>query len=380
MRESIKKALKQVYIGFRQSGAQLKIYVYLVVVPTVFVFLYLLFWHSAMYETETKFAVRSASDVPVATDFASILFNPLNSSVQDLRIVNEYVNSQSIYQRIDDSLDLTGHYSSKEHDFYSRLTSRSTLRERQEYWKSVSSTSLDPDSGILTFQVRAYSPEMAKKISDLVIQYSEDLVNQMNERAREDTLNLAQKEVTLAQEKVAKTQTALEKFRGLHEDIDLKSTAGGLQSLVLQLEGERAVVEAQIKELESYMNKNAPAIQSLRKKASAISQQLQSEKKRLSTLDSDKSLNAQVAEFEKLTLEHEFAQKQLLSAMAALESARIQVLSKSRYVVAITKGQIADESTYPRVFVFTLIFGLILSLIYAIGSLIVASVKEHVGY
>lgn len=380
MWEGIKKKSRQVYVRFRQSGNQLKSFVYLVVVPTLLVFLYLLFWHSPMYETETKFAVRSASEVPVAGDFASLLFNPLNSSLQDLRIVNEYVNSPSIYQRIDNALDLTGHFSSKEHDFYSRLSSTPTLREKQEYWESVSTTSLDPDSGILTFQVRAYSPEVAKKISDLVLQYSEDLVNQMNERAREDTLNLAQKEVDLAQEKVAKTQAALEKFRGLHEDIDLKSTASGLQSLVLQLESERAAVEAQIKELESYMNKDAPAIESLRKKAQAISQQLQNEKKRLSTLDSDKSLNTQVAEFENLTLEHEFAQKQLLTAMAALESARVQVLSKSRYIVTVTKGQIPDESTYPRVLIFTLILGLMLTLVYAIGSLIVASIKEHVGY
>lgn len=380
MWEGTKQRLKGVYTLFRHSSNQAKTFVCLVLAPTFVVFLYLLFIHSPMYETEAKFAVRAASDVPSAGDFTSLLFNSLGSSMQDVRIVNEYINSPAIFQRMDNSLNLTEHYSSKDHDVYSRLANNSTLLEKQKYWEDVSSTSLDPDSGILTFKVRAYTPEIAKAISDTVLQYSEDLVNQMNERARDDTLKLARKEVEIAQKKVEKTQGALEKFRALHEDIDLKSTATGLQSLVLQLEGERATTEAQIKELGGYMKSDAPAIQSLRKKAEAISNQLNLEKKRLSSIGTDNSLNRYVSEFENLTLEHEFAQKQLLTAMSALEAARVKALFKNRYVVTISKGELPDESTYPNPFVFTLIFGLVLSLIYAIGSLVVASVKEHIGY
>lgn len=384
MKENNKLSVKQRFADavdkVKSASVGLLTFLGFVVVPTMVVFFYLLLFHSPMYETESKFAVRSSSDMPISVDFASLLFNPMNASSQDIRLVNEFIASPTIYERLDKDLKLTAHYSDKKNDIYSRLYGHPTLQEKKEFWEEVSSTSFDPDSGVLTFTVRAYSPKMAKDISDLVLRFSEELVNQMNERAREDTLALARREVQLAQNKVAQTQAALSAFREVHEDIDLKGTASGLQSLILELEGERAKVQAQIKELEGYMKEDAPAILGLRKKAAAIDEQLSVEKKRLTRLDSDKSLNTQISEFEKLTLEHEFAQKQLVSAMSALESARVQVLSKSRYVVSITNAETPDESTYPKPIVFSLIFGVGMSLVYALGYLVVVSIKEHIGY
>ena len=68
----------------------------------------------------------------------------------------------------------------------------------------------------------------------------------MNERARKDTMELAQKEVDLAWDRVAKSQKALEAFRDAHKELDPQATATGLQTLVMQLEGERAKVKAEI--------------------------------------------------------------------------------------------------------------------------------------
>lgn len=92
------------------------------------------------------------------------------------------------------------------------------------------------------------------------------------------------------------------------------------------------------------------------------------------------NLNAVVGEYEDLTIEAEFAQKQLVTAMSALESARVHEVAKSRYVVAFQQPTLPDESLYPRSFPF---HGLCLCrrpLLLGLGSLITASIREHAGF
>ena len=63
--------------------------------------------------------------------------------------------------------------------------------------------------------------------------------------------------------------------------LDPASTAGGLQGIVSQLEGEAVKVRAEIAEASTYMSKDAPALVGLRARLSAVEKQLASEKLRL---------------------------------------------------------------------------------------------------
>jgi capsular polysaccharide transport system permease protein len=202
----------------------------------------------------------------------------------------------------------------------------------------------------------------------------------MNERSREDTLRLAENEVLVAQNRLADTQRALKNFRDTHRDIDLKSTITGLQGVVMGLEEERAKTSAQLAETASYMNADAPVRRALEARLAALDKQIASQRARLSDSKSDGNLNAQVSEYERLTLDHSFAQKQMTSALGALENARISLLSKTRYLVAIESPTLPDESLYPRVLQFTAVFGLVLLLAYGLVTLVVASVREHMGF
>lgn len=351
-----------------------------VAIPTLVSFFYLGLWHSPMFESQTKFAVRSTEESLPNLSIATQLLNAGSPNSNDARIINEFLGTPDLFTQLDAELHLVEHYGDKKKDFLSRLESDPTNIEKKEYWEKVIARELDPDSGIVTFTVKAYSPEMAKAIGDAVLKKSEDLVNSMNERANKDALSLAEKEVQVAQEKLVKTQEALKKFRESHQDIDLKTTAGGLQTLVLELEAEKTKISAQLSELQSYMKPDAPAVLTLEKKIEALNKQLNLERGRLTDLKDSTSLNKSVSEFESLTLDHEFAQKQLVSALAALETARVQFLSKARYVVTIAKPELPDESTYPKVLLFTLTIALCLLFIYGLCSLIVASIREHIGF
>ena len=351
-----------------------------VVLPTLAVFFYSGFIASPMYVSETKFAVRSGTEQPLGFDFATQFLKTSNSSVQDAEVVEAYIRSPDIFSKLDQKLKVIDHYSNSQWDWVSRLTTFPTLWDKQTFWNRVSKPVVNPDNGIVTYTVRAYDPAMAQAISREVLTQSEALVNEMNERARKDTVALAEKEVEIAQTRIAKVQTALESFRSKHSDLDPQATATGLQTIVMELEGQRAKLRAEIADAESFMKENAPQLTSLKSRLSAVEKQLSSEKARLAGSEDANALNSWVSEYETLMIESEFAKKQLTTAMTALETARASLLSKTRYVVPIEQPTFPDESRYPRTWIFTLCTFLGLILFYGLVRLIVASVREHAGF
>ena len=352
-----------------------KIFACVVLLPTVAVFLYYLLWASPMYVSQTRFAIRSADSSGGGLDIASALLRSSSSTGADAHIVVEYI------QDIDKELGVDLHFSDKGHDVFSRLTNNPTQDEQLRYWKWAVIPALDQDTGIITLETKAYSPEMAQKIAAAVLARSEALVNTMNLRAREDAVSLAQSEVQRAEARVRKAQEAMRNFRDAHTLLDPRVTAAGLQGVVTELEGEAVKLRAQLAEAQSFMRSSAPAAKALQTRLKAVESQLDQEKQRLAGLRSQEgNLNAVVGEYEDLTIEAEFAQKQLVTAMSALESARVHEVAKSRYVVAFQQPTLPDESLYPRPFLFTAYVFVGALLLLGLGSLITASIREHAGF
>ena len=352
-----------------------------VLLPTLLTFGYCALVASPMYVSETKFAVRSALEQSMGIDIASQLFKTASTNVQDARIVDAYLRSPDVFEKLDGELQLTQHYSDTSRDWISRLASSPTLWDKETFWQRVAQPKIDVDSGIVTFTVRAYTPDMAQNIAAGILRQGEALINEMNERSRNDAIRLAESEVKVAQERIVKAQKALETFRDEHKELDPKATATGLQTLVFELEGERSKVKAELAEARSYMKPTAPQVKALEKRLAAVEMQLNAEKARIAGNPAGgNAINSWVSQYENLMIESEFAQKQLTTAMSAYEQARSMALAKSRYLVAIQQPTLPDESRYPRTWVFTLCAFFGFFLIYGLVRLIVASIREHAGF
>lgn len=352
-----------------------------VMLPTLLTLGYCAVISSPMYVSETQFAVKDVVKQGAGIDIASQIFKTSSSSVQNARIVEAFLQSPDLFNTLDRELKIVDHYSSRSHDWISRLTKKPTEWEKEKYWSRVSQPKLDVDSGIVTFNVRAYDPQMAQSIANAALKASEALVNEMNERSRNDSIKLASNEVKVAQQRVTKAQKALESFRDEHRELDPKATASGLQTLVFELEGERSKVNSQLEEARSYMRSDAPMVRSLEKRLAAVEAQLQAEKARIAGNEKMAvPLNAWVSQYENLMIESEFAQKQLISAMTALEQARAMALAKTQYVVPIQQPTLPDESRYPRTWIFTLCAFFGFFFLYGMVRLIIASIREHAGF
>ena len=351
-----------------------------VLLPALLSLLYFGLWASPMYIAEARFAVRGAETSGGASGLAALLL-PSGASVgADAYIVAEYIQSPDIMEAIDGEMGIFRHFSSREYDLISRLAADATRDERLSYWQWAVKPSFDPETGIIALSVKAYDPATAKKLAEAVLDRSEALVNAMSRRAQDDAIALAISEVKTAEARVSNVQEAIRAFRDRSGMLDPASTAGGLQGIVSQLEGEAVKVRAEIAEASTYMSKDAPALVGLRARLAAVEKQLASEKLRLAGEARPDSLTSVAGEYEDLQTESEFARQQLVSAMTSLETARVKAEAKSRYVVAFQIPVLPDESLYPRPFLFTTYVLVGALVLVGLCSLIIAAVREQAGF
>ena len=362
-------------------GGGQKRYLCVAVLPSLLCLAYFALWASPMYISEVKFAVKSAESGASGLNLMTSLFKVPTASLQDAMVVEEFLKSNDAFTAVDRKLQLVTHFSSSEHDLISRLESKPTVDEISSFWSRISRVSVNQDSNVITFEVRAYTPDMAYAINEQILKVSEALVNSMSERAKEDMLELADIEVASARSRLSAAQDALRDFRNQHQDLDLKATAEGMQSLVIELESQAAMLRTEIAEQSRYTDPSAPAIQALQARLDGVMQQIERERSRLTEVPSDGvSINTLASQYENLVTEADFARQQLVFAMTSLENAKADILSKNLYIVTVAKPSLPDESLYPQPFLFTFYVFVALSMAYAVLSLIVAAIREHMGY
>lgn len=359
----------------------MKLVLFCLLVPTFLSLIYFGLWASPMYIAEARFAVRGADNGIIDSGGLVSMLLPAGSNIgTDVNIVTEYIQSPDIMEAVDKELHIFAHFASHDYDIISRLESDATRDERLSYWQWAVQPSLDPETGIVALSVKAYEPDVAKRLADAVLAKSEALVNAMSRRAQNDAITLAMREVKNAEDRVSKAQEAMRVFRDRSGMLDPTSTAGGLQGIVSELESEVVKTKAQIAEASTYMSRDAPTLVGLRARLAAVEKQLAAEKLRLAGESKSGSMTSIAGEYEELQIESEFARQQLVSAMTSLEAARVKAEAQSRYVVAFQVPVLPDESLYPRPFLFTLFVFVGALVISGICSLIIAAVREHAGF
>lgn len=383
--EEHRDIFKDLYVKLKSVwqnlNAGVKRYLAIVLIPSLLCLGYFGLWASPMYISEVKFAVKSAEGGTSGFNLMTTLFRVPTASLQDAMVVEEFLKSNDAFYAADKELDLIKHYTDQNYDLISRLSFAPTIDDIASFWNNVTKINVNQDSNVITFEVRAYTPEMAQNINEEVLHISEDLVNSMNERAKEDMLQLADLEVAEARDRLTVAQDALRDFRNKNQDLDLKATAAGMQSLVIELESQAALLRTQIAEQSRYTDRDAPALKALRDRLVGVEEQIERERSRLTEVSAQgTSLNTLASQYENLVTEAEFARQRLLFAMNSLESAKADILAKNLYIVTVAKPSLPDESLYPKPFLFTFYIFVALSMAYGVISLIVAAIKEHMGY
>ena len=353
-------------------------FIAIVILPTTITAVYIFGVASNQYVSEAHFTVRSGQQATMSTPGIGQLFG-LGGAVQSQNesySVVDYLQSQDAVTEADRRLNLVGLFQRPEADPISRLWQQHPEAETlTSYYRRHVNVTFNPDTGETTLMVRAFRRQDAKNLAEALLELGEARVNQMNQRAQDDTLRVSRNELAASEAELALIQERMTRFRTTGRDIDPEKSSSAQLLLVSRLQDELAQATAQLSAMAPYVSHDSPQYVALASRTKALHGQIAVESGRLTA--SSGSLAPQLADYQSLQLRQDLAAKRYAAATTALLVAREQAIKQQLYVVRVVEPNLPQKALYPHRGTILLSVFLCGMLIYGIGWLLVAGVREH---
>jgi capsular polysaccharide transport system permease protein len=180
--------------------------------------------------------------------------------------------------------------------------------------------------------------------------------------------------VKIAEDRAKDAALALSAYRNRQSVFEPDKQATMQLQGVAKIQEDLLATEGQLAQLRRLSPDN-PQIPALNTRVETLRKAMESEEAKVTGVRG--SFSARAPNFERLALEREFADKQLGSALASLETARNEAQRKQLYLERLVHPNLPDKAMEPRRVrsVLTILF---LSLVaWGVVSLLVSAVREH---
>jgi capsular polysaccharide transport system permease protein len=348
-----------------------------VLVPSLCAVLYFGLLASDVYVSESRFVVRSPEKP--ATSGLGILLKTAGfaNAGDEIYAAQDYVASRDALNALNRKGAFRQSYGNGEVAYLNRfgtLMTGETSEDLFEYYQHKIKLDHDSSSSITTLTVRAFNAQDAQRFNEQLLEMAEATVNRLNERGRKDLIRFANAEVEDAKEKARGAALALSAYRNREGVVDPERQAAVQLQMISKLQDELIAARTQLVTLRSFTPQN-PQIEVLRTRIQELSREIDGELGKVA--GGRKSLSSTAAQYQRLALESQFADRQLAAAMASLAEAQNEARRKQAYVERIVQPNLPDEALEPRrlrgIFA-TLVLGLIA---WGVFSMLLAGVKAH---
>lgn len=361
----------------RQFKSSNWLLLFTVVLPVILATIYYTAFASDIYISESKFVVKSP-DKPASAGLGLVLKTAgFSTSGDEIYAVQAFVDSRDALRGINQNQAFAKAYDNPSISIFDRFGSlgwKDTFEELYKYYQKKVTIATDSSTNITTLSVRAYDPVSAQKFNSELLKMSEQMVNRLNTRGRNDMIQYAQAEVDKAQAASRDASLALAKYRNSSGVLDPKAQGEVQMQMISKLQDQLIASKAELAQLKSLAPQN-PRIPAILTQISTLNKEIA--KQTALVVGGTSSLASNAVEYQKLQIDDEYAAKQLAAAMASLDEARNEALRKQAYLERVADPSMPDSATEPhraRGIFAAFVLGLVA---FTILRMLLAGVKEH---
>jgi capsular polysaccharide transport system permease protein len=228
-------------------------------------------------------------------------------------------------------------------------------------------------------RARAFSPAGALQLARAILGASEQLVNDLSARARRDALGHSEADVAAAERRLGAALARLRGYRDSEGLIDPHKAAEANAALTARLREELVRAATEFATLKRFLNDDALALRLLAARIEGLKTQTSEvESEATATANNnDQTLSRVMGGYEELDSERRFAETAYQHALEALDRARINAQRQQVYIADFVPPSLPEEALYPRRWRMLGIVFAAACVVWAIGGLIVQSVRDH---
>lgn len=348
-----------------------------VVLPTLLTAIYFLLIASPRYVSEARFLVRAPSQEQPSSLGVALQGVGISSNATDAFAVHEYIQSRDALTELERQFDISAVLAPPGVDPISRYPRFGARPTREGEFKALQkfiTVGYETSTGISTLRVQAYNPRDARALNQAMLEGGERLVNRLNERASTRAVSDAERAVMEAETRLRGVQARMNLYRNREGIVDPMSAAAEntgiiseLSTMIATLQAERAQIAGQAP--------RSPQLPQIDARLAAFRNQLALERQRVA--GGAGSLASKVGGYEALEAERTMADRALAAASASLDAARIDARRQKLYLERVVNPSLPDAPSQPRRLLAILTVFITTMLIYGIGWLVWAGLKEH---
>ncbi|MBO1361612.1 capsule biosynthesis protein [Acetobacter sacchari] len=347
-----------------------------VVLPTAAATVYYGLVASPQYISEAEFVVRGQTSQTPSV-LAGLLSSGSSSGTEDTYAVQDYVTSRDAAHLLLQTQDLAHVYDTPHADSIARFPnfySGTTFEHFFSYYQRHVKAELDTTTGLSTLRVRTFSAADSQRVAKALLAASENLINEMNARQRENTIAASRRERDAAIERLRTVSSKIDAYRNQTAMIDPQRQSQPLLKDIASLETMRMTTRIQLEQL-LRSTPNSPLIDVLKRRMTALDQEITQSSTKVT--GDDRSFVPKISGYDDLIFQRELLEREVSAADAALDSARIQADRQQLYLDEVTQPNLPDYAAYPRSLAdIAIVFATMLAL-YFMGSLLLAGAREH---
>ena len=336
------------------------------------------------YVSNVAFSVRSA-DTSSAMQLLSGLGQLGSSSSSDTDILYQFIQSQELVSKIDANIDLRQIWSRADPalDPIYAFHAPGTIEDLMRYWPRMVKVYNTQGAGILNVAVQAFSPEDARLIAQQIYDNSSDMINALSVIARNDATRYARDDRDEAVARLKEAREAVTLFRNRTQIVDPTASVQNQMGLLSSLQAQLAETLINQAILKDSVPADDPRVVQADRRIQVIRAQIADEQKNLgigvasSGTSQSGAFADLVGEYERLTVDLQFAEETYTAAMSAYDAAAAESRRQTRYLAAHIQPTLSEASEQPRRVTLLFLTTMFAFLFWAVSLLVFYSLKDR---
>ncbi|WP_414826125.1 capsule biosynthesis protein [Yersinia massiliensis] len=349
----------------------------MILIPMTLLTLYLLLFSQPRYLSESKVAIKQSNDVSGSNLNVGLLLGAGNpSSAEDALYLKEYINSPDMLGVLDKQLNFRQAFGQSGWDFFYHLPSNATREQFLNYYRDRISVAYDDKTGLLTIGTQGFSAEFAQQFNQAILKESERFINEISHHIAREQLQFAENEMQAARERLNSSKAELLSYQNSNNVLDPEAQALAATNLVNTLVSQRIQMEAELRNLMTYLREDAPQVISAKNALKSLSTQIDNEKSKITAPDGHK-LNRMAVDFEEIKAKVLFDTDIYKLTLTSIEKTRVDAARKLKMLSIISSPQLPQEAKFPNRLYLLISWLLVCGLLFGTVKLLLAVIDDH---
>ena len=209
-----------------------------------------------------------------------------------------------------------------------------------------------------------------------MLKESERFINEISHKIARDQQLFAENEMLEARARLNTSKSQLLAYQNQNDILDPEAQAVAAVTLVNTMEGQKIQMEAELRNLLTYLREDAPQVISAKNAISSLGNQITLEKSKITAPDGHK-LNSMAADFEEIKAKVQFDTDLYKLTLTSIEKTRVEAARKLKVLSVISSPQLPQETKFPNIPYLIASWLLVCCLLFGTAKLLLAIIDDH---